>query len=144
MIVNVPVPEIEGSNKFPLTPVPVKVPPTGVPLKVTAGSDVHAKFDAKINDTEGNGLTVTSEVIDDEQPFDVPVTVYVVFVLGVTEIVVVVAPLSQLYEEAPLADKVVESPEHIVELLTVITGLAFTKTFAIFVSEHPKVVPVTV
>ncbi len=33
-MLNVPSPAVAGSNEFPTTPVPVKVPPAGVPDKL--------------------------------------------------------------------------------------------------------------
>jgi hypothetical protein len=77
----------------------------------------------------------------------VPVTVYVVLVLGVTVMLAVLPPVLQLYVLAPLAVNVDDSPLFIVagfaEAVTV--GNGFTVTVTVAVPVHPAVlVPVTV
>ena len=59
-------------------------------------------------------------------------------------IVAVVAPVFQLYVVAPLAVKVAELPAQIVALFTVTVGIGVTVMVAVFVEEHPPVVPVMV
>ena len=61
-MVYVPAPAIDGSNVFPVTPVPVKFPPVGVPLKLIAASLTHTNVFVKANETVGNVFTVTSAV----------------------------------------------------------------------------------
>ena len=82
------------------------------------------------------------------QPFAaVPVTVYVVVVVGET---VTVAPVSepgiQVYVEPPVAVIVVLLPEQIVAFVVVVAtvGEGFTVIKRVEVAEQPPVVPVTV
>ena len=78
----------------------------------------------------------------------VPVTVYVVVAEGVTETLAPdKLPGIQVYVDAPLADKVVLAPVHIVELGvdTVTLGSALTVIVFVAVPVHPEaLVPVTV
>ncbi len=77
----------------------------------------------------GNWLTVTSTVVTvDVQPVKVlvPVTVYVVLVVGDTLVVFVFAVVLQLYVSAPVADKVTGLPAHVVVLVVTTCGKAFT------------------
>jgi hypothetical protein len=104
--------------------------------------------DAEAEST-GMGFTVTVSCEEAEQPaVVVPVTEYVVFVVGHTLTVAPVRfPGIQVYVEAPLALRLVHCPEHIAagEAATVFTGLALTVTVAVLVAEQPAVVvPVTV
>jgi hypothetical protein len=97
--------------------------------------------------TVGEGLTVISCVVVEEQP-DVPVTVYVVVVAGetVTE-VPVSAPGFHVYVVAPEAVIVVEVPEQIVALdaVTVTVGVGLTVTVTVCVEVQPfAAVPVMV
>ena len=81
-----------------------------------------------------------------EHPLVVPVTVYVVVVVGETVAVAAVpAPLFHEYVVAPDAEIVVDCPEQMVDVpvaVTVGVGLTVIVTDAVFV--HPAVVPVTV
>jgi hypothetical protein len=92
----------------------------------------------------GNGLTVTVATAVAEQPVEVPVTVYEVVEVGVTEIGFVEAPVDQEYESAPVAVKSVLSPEQIVGEFTLTTGNGLTVTVATAVAEQPLEDPVTV
>jgi hypothetical protein len=94
--------------------------------------------------TTGNGLTVTVATAVAEQPVEVPVTVYEVVEVGVTEIGFVEAPVDHEYESAPLAVNSALSPEQMVGELTVIIGSGLTVTVATAVAEQPVEVPVTV
>lgn len=97
----------------------------------------------------GDALTVTVLVAVLVQPFDdVPVTVYVVVVVGVNAIPFVMPP-DHAYVLAPLAVKVTGKPEHTVGVvgLDVIDkdGKAFTVTIFVAVFTQPfALVPVTV
>jgi len=92
----------------------------------------------------------TLTVATPEHPAAVPVTVYVVFVAGVTltgeplklpGIHVYVVPATEL-----VADNEEELPPQIEEgaAVGVITGLGFTVTVTVLVPIHPAEVPVTV
>ena len=61
-----PAPLTEGSKLFPTTPVPEKVPPTGVPVKLTADAEIHIEATGEMV-TTGNGLTITVPLIVVEQ-----------------------------------------------------------------------------
>lgn len=77
-------------------------------------------------------------------PF-VPVTVYVVVVLGLTEAEAVLSPVVQLYVFAPVAVRVADWPSHIVTELAVTFGAAVIVTFDTAVFWQPFAsVPVTV
>jgi hypothetical protein len=99
--------------------------------------------------TDGNGFTVTLTVAVPVHPAVlVPVTEYVVVVLGVT---VLLAPLpnppDQLYVFAPLAVNTEVAPLHIADGLAdaLTDGNGFTVTLTVAVPVHPAVlVPVTV
>ena len=56
---------------------------------------------------------------------------------------VVVAPLFQLYVVAPDAVNAVELPEQIVALFTETVGVVFTTTLLTLVFVQPLVVPIT-
>lgn len=100
-------------------------------------------------ETEGSAFTVTACVAVLVQPLAaVPVTVYVVFALGVT---VTEVPLSdpgiQVYVAAPLPVSVVVLPAQMVplEIVAVTFGVAFTVMTCVAVFEQPaETVPVTV
>ena len=93
----------------------------------------------------GNGLTVTVATAVEEQPKEVPVTVYEVVVAGVTEIGFVRSPVVHAYEVAPAAVKVAEAPSQIVGELTVVTGIGLTVTITVAELVQPAAeVPVTV
>ena len=82
-------------------------------------------------DGVGNELTVTNRLAVAEQLAAlVTVTVYVVVVVGDTEMAAVVAELFQLYEVPPLAVKVALAPLQIVTVAGAIAavGLLFTVT----------------
>ena len=87
---------------------------------------VQVVFGFELAVTVGNWFTVTSTVVSvDVQPVKVlvPVTVYVVFVLGDTVVVFVVAPVAcQLYMSAPLAVKVTGLPEQVTVFVVAIVG----------------------
>ncbi len=81
-----------------------------------------------------------------EHPFEVPVTVYVVLLVGDTVQAAVEGPPVQTYVEAPLAVKVAEAPVQIVlvpEIDTVGNALTVTNCEAVFVQPFAAV-PVTV
>ncbi len=99
--------------------------------------------------TVGVGLTVTVTVAVLVQPSAlVPVTVYVVVLVGDTVLELPVPKLfDQLYVLAPLAVKTELAPEHIVDGLAVAVtvGVGFTVTVTDFVPVQPAaLVPVTV
>ena len=60
-----------------------------------SAADCPAQIVGEFTATTGNGFTVTVEVAEAVQLFDVPVTVYVVVVAGETEIPEPVDPLFQ-------------------------------------------------
>ena len=98
--------------------------------------------------TVGDGLTVIICVVVPVHPFVVPVTVYVVIVVGET---VTVAPDKlpgiQLYVVAPLAVIIVEVPLQIVAavVVTVTVGEGVTVMVLVAVFVQPfAAVPVTV
>jgi len=99
--------------------------------------------------TVGVGLTVTvTDFVPVHPSALVPVTVYVVVVVGDT---VLLAPLprlcDQLYVLAPPAVNMDDEPEHIVDgdAEAVTVGVGFTVTVTVFVPVHPSaLVPVTV
>lgn len=95
-------------------------------------------------ETVGFGVTVTDTVWVLPQPLVVPVTVYPEVAEGLTESVLVVAPVFQLYVVAPLAIKVVVCPAQIVALDTDTVGLGITVTDTVLVSEQVPLYPVTV
>ena len=101
----------------------------------------------KVND--GKAVTLTATVPAEVQPDVLPVTVYVVLVVGVTAAVLVVTlPAFELhvYEEAPLPVNVVLCPLQILDaaVAKVKEGDAVTFTEIVLVELHPKLVPVTV
>ena len=88
----------------------------------------------------GNGFTVTTAEVDEEQPVDVivPITVYVVVVVGeaVTDKpIVLLKPDEGDHENvfAPVADNVTEDPEQIEAEFTLICGFGFTVTLMVVV-----------
>ena len=88
-------------------------------------------------------------VLDAEQPAAVlPVTVYVVLIVGVAVIVApVIAPGFQVYVEAPLAINETVLPEQtsVEDAVTFIVGVGLTFKFKVLVAEHPAAFfPVTV
>ena len=105
-----------------------------------------AQMVAELADTVGNALTVTLPTAVFVQPVDeMPVTVYEVFVVGLTEIVDVVAPVFQEYVDAPLAVNTAEFPAQVVEDVEATIGNALTVTLPTAVFLQPVVaVPVTV
>ena len=62
-MVNVPAPAVDGVNVVPVTPVPEKVPPAGVPLSITGDALIHMAATGLI-DTTGNALTVMEAVVE--------------------------------------------------------------------------------
>ncbi len=96
----------------------------------------------------GVAFTATAEVEVLVHPFpSVPVTVYVVPVVGQTVMIVVVAPPgNQLYVVPPDELSVVHCPLQIVLLVafTEMTGVEFTVTGNVDVPVHPALKPVTV
>jgi hypothetical protein len=97
--------------------------------------------------TTSDELTVTVATAVEEQPKDVPVTVYEVVVAGVASAVltpVEVAPADHVYVVAPAAIKLAVNVGQIAGELTVVTGRGFTVTVDIADEVHPKEVPVTV
>ena len=110
---------------------------------------VQVVFGFELAVTVGNWFTVTSTVvIVDVQPVKVlvPVTVYVVVLVGLT---VTVPPVNDpgihVNEVAPLALKVELDPEQIFvgEALAVTVGLLFTVIEIVFVEVQPELSPVT-
>ena len=96
-------------------------------------------------DTEGLGVTVTTDCAVPEQDPVVPVTVYVVVAPGLTVFgFPEPRPPLQLYVVAPAAVNVAVVPAQIEGLFTVTLGVAFTVTTDVAVPVHPPVVPVTV
>jgi hypothetical protein len=90
---------------------------------------------------------VIVSVAEEEQAPLMPVTVYVVVLVGVTEMLLPLRlPGIQLYVVAPLADKVEEPPEQSVVCVAeaVTTGVGFTVMVTRLVSVQPPDVPVTV
>lgn len=98
--------------------------------------------------TVGVGFTVIKRVAVAVHPLAaVPVTVYVVVVVGETVTGEPVRePGIQAYVAAPVAVNVVELPEHIVALEAVVAtvGDALTVIRRVVVDEHVPLVPVTV
>ena len=105
-----------------------------------------AQIFALFTETVGVGRRVTSVLTAAaEQPFVVPVTVYVVFELGETSILEVVAPLLQRKLSAPKAVKVTVSPAQMLALFTDTFGTSVTVTFAVTgAASYPAVFPITV
>jgi hypothetical protein len=98
-------------------------------------------------DTVGEGLTVIVRVAVPVQLPDVPVTVYVVVVVGETVTVVPVKfPGIHVYVVAPVAVIVVLLPEQIVAPLVVVAtvGDGVTVINRVVVDVQPDVVPVIV
>ena len=58
----------------------------GIPGVAVIVAELPAQVEGEFTATVGNGLTVTVTVLDDEQPFKVEVTVYVVVEAGETVI----------------------------------------------------------
>jgi hypothetical protein len=87
-------------------------------------------------------------VIISEHPFTpVPVTKYTVVKVGLTEILVVVAPEFHEYVVAPLAVSVVELPEQIeddVVFILIIGNVISWFTETVFDIEHPFIMSVVV
>ena len=108
---------------------------------------MHIVAGLAVANTVGNGFTVTLTVAVPVHPvLVVPVTVYVVVLVGETVLLDPVPKLcDQLYVFAPLALNVVLEPEHIEEgdadAIRVGVGLTFTVTVA--VAEQTPLVPVT-
>lgn len=123
-MVNVPAPETEGLKLLPLTPVPEKVPPEGVPVRLTELMLIQTVLVATFMFTVGRGLMVTVAVLLPcaLHPGKSPVTVYVVVVDGDTAMLVVFEPVFQVYVLAPLAVSVADEPVHTDTEFTVITG----------------------
>jgi len=96
--------------------------------------------------TTSEELTVTVATAVEEQPKDVPVTVYVVVVAGVASAVltpVEVAPADHAYVVAPDAIRLAVNVGQIAGELTVVAGRGLTVIVATAVDVHPKEVPVT-
>ena len=97
--------------------------------------------------TTGTGLTEIVAMAVLLQPAVVPVTVYVVVIIGEAVAVftpVDVAPALHVYVVAPPAVSVGVAPAQIVGEFIVTVGIALTVTVAIAVLLHPADVPVTV
>ena len=92
-MVCVPTPAVEGV-KTPLeTPVPLYVPPVGIPPESVIGDALMQADISAGQVTIGNGLTVTVAVAVAEQPSEVvTVTVYIVVIVGLTVMEGVTAP----------------------------------------------------
>ena len=130
-----------GDQTYVLAPLAVRV--VLVPLQMLADAGVRVKV--------GKGFTVIVLVAVFEQPPAlVPVTVYVVFAVGLTVMLVVVAPVFQLYETPPDAVSVAPEPLHIVAkglALIVMVGNEPEVTVTVtvfFCLQLPASVPVTV
>jgi len=115
-----------GDHEYVVAPLAVNV--VELPEHMVGGAD-------KV--TVGVGLTVTTTVFEaPAHPPVVPVTVYVVVVVGLALTLAPVVALkfvlgAHVYVVAPLAVKVVELPEHIVagpDTVTVGVGLIDTET----------------
>jgi hypothetical protein len=61
VIVCVPTPAVAGLKLFPLTPVPLKVPPAGVPLRETFAASTQTALYVPAS-TTGSAFTVTFTV----------------------------------------------------------------------------------
>ena len=98
--------------------------------------------------TVGVVFTVTVTCAVEVQPFPaVPVTVYVIVVVGETEIGdPEILPGFQTYVDAPPPVRLVELPVQIVgeAVVAVTVGEGLTVMVRVAVPEHPEVVPVTV
>lgn len=127
----------------------------GIQLYVDAPDDVSVtllptQMDALEADavTDGEIFTVMVRVAVPVQPFAaVPVTVYVVVVVGDTVTGDPVRlPGIHPYVDAPVPVRVVELPEQIVAPLVVVptVGEVFTAIICVTVELHPVLVPVTV
>jgi len=126
-----------GIHKYVDAPVALSVvfPPVQIELFVAVGVTV------------GEGFTVMTRVAVLVQPFAaVPVTTYVVVVVGETVTVVPVNdPGIQLYVVAPVPVIVVLLPEQIVAPVVVVAtvGVGITVMTRVAVPVHPAEVPVT-
>jgi len=90
----------------------------------------------EVTETLGIAFTLTVVVLVCEQPEAfVPLTVYVVFAVGETEIVDVVAPVFQEYVVAPLAVNTVDVPAQIVAEVTATVGEALIVNVRVVVLE---------
>ena len=79
---NVPGPETVGSNEVPLTPVPEKTPPAGVPEKVTGGALAHIEgMGVIVGKVKGIIVTIILS-ISEQLLASVPVTKYWVVTNG--------------------------------------------------------------
>jgi len=134
---------VGGDQEYIEAPLAVRV--TEDPKQMEGATGVTA--------TLGRFLTVTvTEAVLVHPAALVPVTIYVVEVVGLAITVVPVVPLSpaagaHTYVNAPLAVRLTDPPIHIVgdAGLIVIVGLEFTVTTTVAVPVHPlPSVPVTV
>ena len=97
--------------------------------------------------TSGDGLTVTeTDAVEEHPAAQVPVTVYVVDIVGLTVTGEPVAPVFQVYVDAPPADREELCPVHMAagEAEAVTVGIGLTVTVTEAVAVQPAVEPVTV
>ena len=90
--------------------------------------------------TAGIGLTVSVTVAVSEQPSEVPTTVYVVVLAGLTVNPELAGPPIQEKAAAPEALSVWEAPAQIAGLggFTVTFGIGFTCTVTVFCDTQPS------
>lgn len=119
---------------YVLAPLPVSV--TDCPLQIVVAEVLAV--------TTGKATTVTVEVLDELHEPELPVTVYTLVEVGLTVMVEAIAPVLQVYVEAPPALSAAEEPAQIVALFTVTVRLETTLTVEVDEPLHPLVVPVTV
>jgi hypothetical protein len=129
---------VAGDHAYVLAPFAVSV------------ADCPAQIaDGVFTVTTGSGLTVTVTCPVAEHPLEVPVTVYVVVVVGFAvtgEPVDALSPVEGVHEYvvAPVAVSVVDCPLQIEMLGETVSIIPFTVTVTCADAVHPFIVPVTV
>lgn len=119
---------------YVVAPPPVSV--TDCPLQIVVAEVLAV--------TTGKATTVTVAVLDELHEPELPVTVYTLVEVGLTVIVDAIAPVLQVYVEAPLAFSAAEEPAHIVALFTVTVKLETTVTVEVAEPMQVPEAPVTV